>query len=128
METFALTLFAFAALLAAVYFFHSREHIREDSNVVINNYASQNHLLLTENRSLKEQLDELGEAGATLLLIDLYVPHRGYLGKDGEPEYENDNHYTDHKIEDHGRGFRFVGNIHKDPAVLIDPQEDEKRN
>lgn len=57
-----------------------------------------------------------------------YVPHRGYLGKDGEPEYENDNHYTDHKIEDHGRGFRFVGNIHKDPAVLIDPQKDEKRN
>lgn len=49
-----------------------------------------------------------------------YVPHRGYLGKDGEPEYENDNHYTDYKIEDHGRGFRFIGNIHKDSGVLVD--------
>lgn len=49
-----------------------------------------------------------------------YVRGRGYLGKDGEPEYENDNHYTDYKIEDHGRGFRFVGNIHKDSGVLVD--------
>lgn len=53
-----------------------------------------------------------------------YVPHRGYLGKDGEPEYENDNHYTDHEIEDNGRGFRFVGNIHKHPGVLVDRGEE----
>ena len=56
-----------------------------------------------------------------------YVRGRGYLNKDGEPEYENDNHYTDYKIEDLGRNFRFVGNIYKDPAVLIDPKEDEER-
>lgn len=57
-----------------------------------------------------------------------YVRGRGYLGMDGEPWYENDNHYTDHKIEDLGRNFRFVGNIYKDPAVLIDPQENKERN
>lgn len=73
MNTFALTLIAFAALLAAVYFFHSRNSIRKYSEGVINNYTSQISLLLTENRSLKEQLDELGEAGATLLLIDQCV-------------------------------------------------------
>lgn len=73
MNTFALTLIAFAALLAAVYFFHSRNSVRKYSDVIINNYASQNHLLTIENRSLKEQLDELGEAGATLLLIDQCV-------------------------------------------------------
>lgn len=57
-----------------------------------------------------------------------YVRGRGYLNKEGEPEYENDNHYTDHKFEDSGRNFRFVGNIYKDPAVLIDPEEDEEKN
>lgn len=57
-----------------------------------------------------------------------YVRGRGYLNKDGEPEFENDNHYTDYKIEDLGRNFRFVGNIYKDPAVLIDPEEDEEGN
>lgn len=57
-----------------------------------------------------------------------YVRGRGYLNKEGEPEYENDNHYTDYKIEDLGRNFRFVGNIYKDPAVLIDPEEDEEKN
>lgn len=57
-----------------------------------------------------------------------YVRGRGYLNKEGEPEYENDNHYTDYKIEDLGRNFRFVGNIYKDPAVLLDPEEDEERN
>lgn len=57
-----------------------------------------------------------------------YVRGRGYLNKDGEPEYENNNHYTDYKFEDLGRNFRFVGNIYKDPAVLIDTEEDEERN
>ena len=57
-----------------------------------------------------------------------YVRGRGYLNKEGEPEYENDNHYTDYKIEDLGLNFRFVGNIYKDPAVLIDQEEDEERN
>lgn len=69
MEIFAL-LIANAALLAAIYFFHSRKRIEEYSEDVINNYTSQISLLLTENRSLKDELDELGEAGATLLLID----------------------------------------------------------
>lgn len=72
MEVLAL-LIALAATLAAAYLFQSRKRIREYSDGVINNYASQNHLLLTENRSLKEELDELGEAGATLLLIDQCV-------------------------------------------------------
>lgn len=72
MEVLAL-LIALAATLAAAYLFQSRKRIREYSDGVINNYASQNHLLLTENRSLKEELDELGEAGATLLLIDLCI-------------------------------------------------------
>lgn len=72
MEAFAL-LIALAATIAAVYFFQSRKRIGEYSEGVINNYTSQISLLLTENRSLKEQLDELGEAGATLLLIDLCI-------------------------------------------------------
>lgn len=54
-----------------------------------------------------------------------YVRGRGYLNKEGEPWYENDNHYTDYKIEDLGRNFRFVGNIYKDPAVLIDHENSE---
>ena len=70
MEVFAL-LIALAATVAAIYLFMSQKHIREYLDVIINDYDSQNHLLLTENRSLKEELDELGEAGATLLLIDL---------------------------------------------------------
>lgn len=72
MEAFAL-LIALAATIAAVYFFQSRKRIEEYSEGVINNYTSQISLLLTENRSLKEQLDELGEAGATILLIDLCI-------------------------------------------------------
>ena len=54
-----------------------------------------------------------------------YVRGRGYLGKDGEPEYENDKHFSDYKLEDYGRGFRFVGNIHKDATVLVDKPEEE---
>lgn len=72
MEAFAL-LIALAATLAAAYLYHSRKRIEEYSEGVINNYTSQNSLLLTENRSLKDELDELGEAGATLLLIDQCV-------------------------------------------------------
>lgn len=54
-----------------------------------------------------------------------YVRGRGYLGKDGKPEYENDKHFSDYKLEDYGRGFRFVGNIHKDATVLVDKPEEE---
>ncbi len=81
MEAFAL-LIAVAATLAAAYLFQSRKRIREYSEGVINNYASQNRLLLTENRSLKEEIDKLGEAGATLLLIDQCVAY----GKNIEDE------------------------------------------
>ena len=72
MEAFAL-LISVAAILAAAYLFQSRNRIREYSDGVINNYASQNNLLLAENRSLKDELDELGPAGAALLLIDQCV-------------------------------------------------------
>lgn len=69
METLALFI-ALAATIAAIYLFLSRKHIQKYYDDVIRNYVSQNSLLLTENRSLKDELDELGEAGATLLLID----------------------------------------------------------
>lgn len=69
MEAFAL-LIALAATVAAAYLFMSRKHIGEYYEDVINKYASQNLRLLTEKNSIKEELNELGEAGATLLLID----------------------------------------------------------
>lgn len=72
MEAFAL-LIALVATIAAAYLYQSRKRIEEYSEGVINNYTSQISLLLTENRSLKDELDELGEAGATLLLIDLCI-------------------------------------------------------
>ena len=50
----------------------------------------------------------------------LYVPGRGYLDKDGNPEYEDDKNYSDYKISKSGNGYRFVGNIHKDISVLVD--------
>lgn len=50
----------------------------------------------------------------------LYVPGRGYLDKNGNPEYEDDKNYSDYKISKTGNGYRFVGNIHKDMSVLMD--------
>jgi len=50
----------------------------------------------------------------------LYVPGRGYLDKNGEPEFEDDKHYSDYKITKTGNGYLFVGNIHKDISVLMD--------
>lgn len=50
----------------------------------------------------------------------LYVPGRGYLDRDGRPEYENDSHFSDYKIDHSGNGWRFVGNIYADDSVLRD--------
>ena len=68
------------------------------------------------------------DAGVYLATLDgwrklLYTPGRGYLGKDGEPDFESDTLYNNYKIEASGTGFRFVGNIHKDIAVLVDPEK-----
>lgn len=64
---------AIIALIYTAYILLDRKKVEQNLMGVINNYASQNRLLLTENRSLKDELDELGEAGATLLLIDQCV-------------------------------------------------------
>lgn len=55
-----------------------------------------------------------------------YVRGRGYLNKEGEPEFENEKKYTNYKIHDSGRTFRHVGNIHKDASVLIDNPDKQK--
>lgn len=52
-----------------------------------------------------------------------YVRGRGYVDKNGEPEFENENRYTEHKINNFGRRFRYVGNIHKDCGVLMEKTE-----
>ena len=54
----------------------------------------------------------------------LYTPGRGYLDKDGEPDFENETHYSDYKINKSGNGFRFVGNIYGDCSVLVDKKKD----
>lgn len=52
-----------------------------------------------------------------------YIRGKGYLNKDSEPEYENENCYTNYKLEASGKSFRIVGNIHKDVSVLIDKDD-----
>lgn len=49
----------------------------------------------------------------------LYTPGRGYINKQGEIEYEDDDHhYSDYKLEQSGMRFHYVGNIHYDMSVL----------
>lgn len=56
-----------------------------------------------------------------------YVRGRGYVDKNGEPEFENENRYSEHKISDFGRHCRIVGNIHKELSVLVEPEPAEKK-
>lgn len=52
----------------------------------------------------------------------MYTPGRGYITKDDEVDYENEDHYSDYMIcENNGRkDWRYVGNIHDDISVLVD--------
>ncbi len=56
-----------------------------------------------------------------------YVRGRGYLDKEGKPEFENDNCYTDYKVNDYGRKFRYVGNIHQDRGVLMEKTKENQQ-
>lgn len=59
----------------------------------------------------------------------LYVPGRGYINRKGEIEYVDDKHYySDHKLEDSGKKFHYVGNIHHDISVLVDGRRKEDSN
>ena len=65
-----------------------------------------------------------GEAGVYVATSDgwrklLYTPGRGYTNKQGEIEYEDDEHrYSNYKLEQSGMKFKYVGNIHYDATVL----------
>lgn len=49
----------------------------------------------------------------------LYTPGRGYLDKDGQPQYVDDDHfYSNYMLEASGKGFRYVGNLIAQPDVL----------
>lgn len=51
----------------------------------------------------------------------LYIPGRGYINKQGEIEYEDDEHfYSDYKLEKSGMKFQYVGNTNFDCAVLME--------
>lgn len=51
----------------------------------------------------------------------LYTPGRGYINKQGEIEYEDDDHfYSDYKLEKSGMKFQYVGNTNFDCAVLME--------
>ena len=57
-----------------------------------------------------------------------YVRGRGYLDKNGEPEFENESCYNNSKVNDFGRGFRYIGNLYKDNSVLVEPSEESAAN
>ena len=49
----------------------------------------------------------------------LYTPGRGYLDKDGQPQYVDDDHfYSNYMLEASGKAFRYVGNLIAQPDVL----------
>lgn len=50
----------------------------------------------------------------------LYTPGVGYVDREGEPYIKDDKRYSDYMIEGSGKGFRHVGNIHRDMSVLLD--------
>ena len=57
----------------------------------------------------------------------LYTPGRGYINKQGEIEYEDDDHhYSDYKLEQSGMRFHYVGNIHYDMSVLREKKTKNK--
>lgn len=53
-----------------------------------------------------------------------YVRGRGYLDKNGDPEFENESCYNNSKVNDFGRAFRYIGNLYKDNSVLVEPSEE----
>lgn len=59
----------------------------------------------------------------------LYTPGRGYIDKDGDAQYVDDKHYySDHKLEQSGMRFHYVGNIHYDMAVLREKKTKKKKD
>lgn len=55
----------------------------------------------------------------------LYTPTRGYVERDGELSFVDDKHfYSDYMLEQSGKGFLYVGNIHNDMSVLCEKKED----
>lgn len=59
----------------------------------------------------------------------LYTPGRGYIDRDEDVEYIDDEHYySDYKLEASGKKFHYVGNIHHDISVLVDGRRKEDSN
>ena len=57
----------------------------------------------------------------------LYTPTRGYLTRQGEPDFADDKtFYSDHMLEGSGKGFLYVGNIHDDMSVLVEKKQKEE--
>lgn len=51
----------------------------------------------------------------------LYTPTRGYVERDGELSFVDDkDFYSDYMLEQSGKGFLYVGNIHNDMSVLCE--------
>ena len=51
----------------------------------------------------------------------LYTPTRGYVERDGDLSFVDDEHfYSDYMLEESGKGFLYVGNIHDDMSVLCE--------
>lgn len=54
----------------------------------------------------------------------LYTPTRGYVERDGELSFVDDKHfYSDYMLEQSGKGFLYVGNIHDDMSVLVEKED-----
>lgn len=57
----------------------------------------------------------------------MYTPTRGYLTRDGKLDFVDDKHfYSDYMLEDSGKGFLYVGNIHDDCSVLAEEKESDE--
>jgi hypothetical protein len=56
----------------------------------------------------------------------LYTPTRGYVERDGELSFVDEEHfYSDYMLEASGKGFLYVGNIHDDMSVLVEKENEE---
>lgn len=55
----------------------------------------------------------------------LYTPTRGYVERDGNLSFVDDEHfYSDYMLEASGKGFLYVGNIYDDISVLVEKRKD----
>ena len=55
----------------------------------------------------------------------LYTPKRGYVTKQGELDFEDDDRfYSNYMLEQSGMRFLYVGNIHDDMSVLVEKRKD----